>query len=238
MPTSWPRAWWGMGRCALPRMGRDAVPSVTSPSTFVFLVVGDPNSKPRETSVLDISNITYFLHGFDPNRRRGVSLSHGSASRQHGDNQDVGCVAWPLSNAQEGESLVLVSESDIAVDNRFREFGRIYLTGLQALARLRVDSRRADLRANFNTAGFISGYQGSPLAGYDLELGRQSEPLEAHDIVLRPANEELAATSVQGTQLASASSWSRIMGVNERGGYRGHATRARAGIHSAIPEKT
>jgi indolepyruvate ferredoxin oxidoreductase len=147
-------------------------------------------------------------------------------------------VARPLSNAQEGESLVLVSESDIAVDNRFRESGRIYLTGLQALARLLVDSRRADLRANFNTAGFISGYEGSPLAGYDLELGRQSEPLEAHDIVLRPANEELAATSVQGTQLASASSWSRIVGVNERGGYRGHATRARAGSHSAIPEKT
>jgi hypothetical protein len=51
-------------------------------------------------------------------------------------------VARPLSNAQEGESLVLVSESDIA--------------------RLRVDSRCADLRANFNTAGFISGYEGSP----------------------------------------------------------------------------
>lgn len=114
-------------------------------------------------------------------------------------------MARPLSNAQEGESLVLVSESDIAVDNRFRESGRIYLTGLQAPARLLVDSRRADLRANFNTAG----------------LGRQSEPLDAHDVLLRPANEELAATSVQGTQLASASSWSRIVGVNERGGYRG-----------------
>jgi hypothetical protein len=58
---------------------------------------------------------------------------------------------------------VLVSEGDdIAVDDRFgRESGRIYLTGIQALARLPVDSRRADLRANFNTAGFISGYEGS-----------------------------------------------------------------------------
>jgi hypothetical protein len=54
---------------------------------------------------------------------------------------------------------VLVSEGDIAVDDRFgRESGRIYLTGIQALARLPVDSRRADLRANFNTAGFISGW--------------------------------------------------------------------------------
>jgi hypothetical protein len=62
----------------------------------------------------------------------------------------------PLSNAQKGESLVLVSESDIAVDDRFgRESGRIYLTGIQALARLRVESRRADLRANFNSAAAI-----------------------------------------------------------------------------------
>ena len=142
-------------------------------------------------------------------------LSVEPASRQHGDNHDVVCDTAANSNAQEGGSFVLVSESDIAVDDRFgRESGRIYLTGIQALARLPVDSRRADLRANFNTAGFISGYEGSPLAGYDLELGRQSDLLEAHDIVFRPAvNEELAATSVQGTQLASASSRSRFIGV-------------------------
>jgi indolepyruvate ferredoxin oxidoreductase len=111
--------------------------------------------------------------------------------------------------------VVLVSEGDIAVDDRFgRESGRIYLTGIQALARLPIDSRRADVRANLNTAGFISGYEGSPLGGYDLELGRQSNLLGAHDIVFRPAvNEELAATSVQGTQLASASSRCRITGV-------------------------
>jgi indolepyruvate ferredoxin oxidoreductase len=88
--------------------------------------------------------------------------------------------ARPLSNAQEGGSFVLVSESDIAVDDRFgRESGRIYLTGMQALARLPVESRRADHRANVNTAGFVSGYEGSPLAGYDLELGRQSDREQA-----------------------------------------------------------
>jgi indolepyruvate ferredoxin oxidoreductase len=50
---------------------------------------------------------------------------------------------------------VLVSEGDdIAVDDRFgRESGRIYLTGIQALARLPVDSRRADLRANVTMGG-------------------------------------------------------------------------------------
>ena len=131
------------------------------------------------------------------------------------DDGDVVCGTAAHGNAQEGGSFVLVSEGRIAVDDRFdRESGRIYLTGIQALARLPVDSRRADLRANFNTAGFISGYEGSPLAGYDLELGRHSDLLEAHDIVFRPAvNEELAATSVQGSQLASASSRSRVIGV-------------------------
>ena len=90
------------------------------------------------------------------------------------DNHDAARDTAANSNAQEGGSFVLVSEGDIAVDGRFDlESGRIYLTGIQALARLPVDSRRADLRANFNTAGFISGYEGSPLAGYDLELGRQ-----------------------------------------------------------------
>jgi hypothetical protein len=112
-----------------------------------------------------------------------IKLWREPASRQHGDNHDVVCGTAANSNAQEGGSFVLVSEGDIAVDDRFgRESGRIYLTGIQALARLPVDCRRADLPANFNTAGFISGYEGSPLAGYDLELGRQSDLLEAHDI--------------------------------------------------------
>jgi hypothetical protein len=66
---------------------------------------------------------------------------------------NTGSVARSLSNAQEGESLVLVSESDIAVDDRFRGSGRIYLTGLQALAWLLVDSRRTDLRANVTMGG-------------------------------------------------------------------------------------
>ena len=83
---------------------------------------------------------------------------------------------------------MLVSESDIAVDDRFgRESGRIYLTGIQALARLPIESRRADLRVNFNTVGLISGDEGSLLAGYHLGLERPRDLLEAHDIVFRPA---------------------------------------------------
>ena len=92
--------------------------------------------------------------------------------------------------------------------------GLVHLTGIHALARLPLDQRRADRRAGRRTAVFISGYEGSPLAGYDLELTRQRRLLEEHDVVFRPGvNEELAATAVQGSQLAAAAADSRFDGV-------------------------
>lgn len=82
--------------------------------------------------------------------------------------------------------------------------GRVQLTGIQALARLPIDQHRRDTAAGSQTATFISGYEGSPLAGYDLELGRISELLEANDVTFKPGlNEEAAATAVQGSQLAN-----------------------------------
>jgi len=88
------------------------------------------------------------------------------------------------------------------------------MTGVQALARLAVNVRRADRAAGRDAALFIAGYEGSPLAGYDLELQRHADVLAAHDIVFRPAvNEELAATSVQGTQLAPGTGDARVGGV-------------------------
>ncbi|ROS44519.1 indolepyruvate ferredoxin oxidoreductase family protein [Amycolatopsis thermoflava] len=92
--------------------------------------------------------------------------------------------------------------------------GLLHLTGVQALARLPVDARRADRRAGMRTRAFVSGYEGSPLGGYDLELGRQHELLAEHGVVFRPGvNEELAATAVQGAQLAAASPHRRVDGV-------------------------
>lgn len=83
------------------------------------------------------------------------------------------------------------------------EDGSIYLTGVQALVRLPLDIRRMDERAGLNTAVFVSGYEGSPLAGYDLELIRQRKLLDKYGVVHQPGlNEELAANAVQGTQLA------------------------------------
>ena len=84
--------------------------------------------------------------------------------------------------------------------------GEVHLSGIQALVRLPLDQHRLDRSRGLDTGIFISGYEGSPLAGLDLQLARQSKRLEAHRVVFKPAvNEELAANSVQGSQVASAS---------------------------------
>jgi indolepyruvate ferredoxin oxidoreductase len=79
--------------------------------------------------------------------------------------------------------------------------GRVYLTGIQALVRLALDRARLDHQAGLKTGGFISGYRGSPLAGYDTELMRAKRHLKDHDVVFKPGvNEELGATAVWGSQ--------------------------------------
>ena len=93
--------------------------------------------------------------------------------------------------------------------------GRVYLTGIQALVRLPMDRVRLDRAAGLSTAGFISGYRGSPLAGYDQQLQAAAADLAAHDVHFTPGvNEELAATAVWGSQKAvSAGRGSRFDGV-------------------------
>ncbi|HEY0883641.1 MAG TPA: indolepyruvate ferredoxin oxidoreductase family protein, partial [Ramlibacter sp.] len=72
---------------------------------------------------------------------------------------------------------------------------------MQALARLPVLQRERDRAAGLNTAGYVSGYRGSPLGGLDMALQEAQPILQAHDISFRPAvNEELAATALWGTQ--------------------------------------
>ncbi|MDQ3059016.1 MAG: indolepyruvate ferredoxin oxidoreductase family protein [Pseudomonadota bacterium] len=79
--------------------------------------------------------------------------------------------------------------------------GRAFMSGVQALVRLPMLQRTRDAMAGLNTAGFISGYRGSPLGGYDQALWSAKKHLEAQHIVFQPGvNEELGATAVWGTQ--------------------------------------
>jgi indolepyruvate ferredoxin oxidoreductase len=90
----------------------------------------------------------------------------------------------------------------ISLDDKYtQKSGHIYLSGTQALVRLPLVQRRRDIELGLNTSGFISGYRGSPLAGYDIELTRAQDHLDRHDIHFQPGlNEDLAATSIWGTQ--------------------------------------
>ena len=88
-------------------------------------------------------------------------------------------------------------------DRYRRESGRVYLTGVQALVRLPLMQRQRDEAAGLSTAGFISGYRGSPLGGYDLALWQARDWLERHRVHFEPGvNEDLAATAVWGSQQA------------------------------------
>ena len=75
----------------------------------------------------------------------------------------------------------------VTLDDKYTlQSGRIYLSGIQALVRLPMMQRRADRAAGLNTAGFISGYRGSPLGGYDNALWQARPLLDAHDICFQP----------------------------------------------------
>src|ERR1700754_1588553 len=92
--------------------------------------------------------------------------------------------------------------SPVSLDDRYAlEHGQVLLSGIQALVRLPILQRQRDARAGLNTAGFISGYRGSPLGGLDQALWRAQKHLESHHIKFQPGvNEDLAATSIWGTQ--------------------------------------
>ncbi len=92
--------------------------------------------------------------------------------------------------------------------------GTVFMTGLQALARLPIEQLRADRLAGLHTAAFISGYPGSPVGGYDADVARAIAQAPDLPIVLAPAlNEEQAVTAVMGSQLAALRPDARHDGV-------------------------
>ena len=91
---------------------------------------------------------------------------------------------------------------------------RIFATGYQALVRLTLMQKELDRRAGLNTAGYISGYRGSPLGGLDLQFMRAKRWLERSDVLFESGlNEDLAATAVWGTQQAELRGEGKFDGV-------------------------
>ena len=91
---------------------------------------------------------------------------------------------------------------DVTLDDKYAlDSGRVFLTGIQALVRLLILQRQRDALAGLNTAGFVSGYRGSPLGALDLSLWKAQKFLDRAHIKFQPGlNEDLAATSIWGSQ--------------------------------------
>jgi indolepyruvate ferredoxin oxidoreductase len=105
--------------------------------------------------------------------------------------------------------------ADVSLEDKYTQTrGRVLLSGNHALVRLMLQQRQLDAAAGLNTAGFVSGYRGSPLGGLDMELWANLGRLEASHVVFRPGvNEDLAATAVWGTQQSVLLPGARYDGV-------------------------
>jgi indolepyruvate ferredoxin oxidoreductase len=95
-----------------------------------------------------------------------------------------------------------VLRADVTLDDKYtKHSGRVFLSGVQALVRLPLIQRLRDEAEGLNTAGFISGYRGSPLGGFDEALWKAQKHLDANQVKFQPGvNEDLAATAVWGSQ--------------------------------------
>src|SRR5579885_1316812 len=122
---------------------------------------------------------------------------------------------FPLKSGDglgQGRSMAL---AEVTLEDKYvRESGRVYLNGVQALVRLPLMQRQRDVAAGLNTAGFISGYRGSPLGGYDNALWAARRFLEENRITFQPGvNEDLAATAVWGSQQVGLFEGAAVDGV-------------------------
>ncbi|QGZ40623.1 indolepyruvate ferredoxin oxidoreductase [Pseudoduganella flava] len=115
------------------------------------------------------------------------------------DTSAMGAAA-PLPGAPDPAQPVRLN--DVSLDDKYTATsGKIFLSGIQALVRLPLMQKKRDEAAGLNTAGFISGYRGSPLGGLDETLWKTRKHLEASHVQFVPGvNEDLAATAVWGSQ--------------------------------------
>src|SRR3972149_911378 len=91
---------------------------------------------------------------------------------------------------------------------------RVFVTGYQALIRMCLKQKERDRRAGLNTAGYVTGYRGSPLGGLDQQFQRAEALLKTNDILFQAAiNEDLAATALWGSQQAELRGEGKFDGV-------------------------
>ncbi len=109
----------------------------------------------------------------------------------------------------------VIVDREYTLEHKYtRTEGRIYLSGVQALVRLPLMQQMRDRAAGHSTAGFISGYRGSPLGGFDLELWKAKKHLKTSNIEFQPGiNEDLGATMVWGTQQTNLFPGAKFDGV-------------------------
>ncbi|MBB3893350.1 indolepyruvate ferredoxin oxidoreductase [Phenylobacterium haematophilum] len=105
--------------------------------------------------------------------------------------------------------------ADVTLDDKFLlTEGRVFITGVQALLRVMMDQHRLDKAAGLHTAGFVSGYRGSPLGGLDQQAHRAAKFLKEAEVVFKEGlNEDLAATAVWGSQQANLFPGAKFDGV-------------------------
>ena len=103
----------------------------------------------------------------------------------------------------------------VSLDDKYtHDHDTAYMTGIEALVRLPILQRQRDSKRGLNTAGFVSGYRGSPLGGVDQAMWKAAPYLDAHHIHFQPGvNEDLAATSVWGSQQTTLFAGARFDGV-------------------------
>ncbi|MCY1127873.1 indolepyruvate ferredoxin oxidoreductase family protein [Frigidibacter sp. RF13] len=108
-----------------------------------------------------------------------------------------------------------MTRQDISLSDRFElSKSPVLMNGTQALVRLMLMQKARDRAAGLNTAGYVTGYRGSPLGGVDLQMGREEKRLKEADVLFQPGlNEDLAATAVWGTQQAEMRGEGRYDGV-------------------------
>jgi len=108
-----------------------------------------------------------------------------------------------------------MSLRDVTLHDRYDlETGEVLLNGTQALVRLMLMQKARDRAAGLNTAGFVSGYRGSPLGAVDHQMALADDLLRKNDILFQPGlNEDLAATALWGTQQAELRGEGRHDGV-------------------------